>query len=505
MLPKKISVWLGYGQTFLGRLETGVECALRSISLFEELGDFRSQVEAYAYAGGTFLACMFVEASGYNLAKAVEINEQYKIWDYVRVTPVYIWWSSLCLFGGDIACSLSKILKALECNEKTDSKMYSGAIYGVLIMAYAFAEDTAHVDEYYVKLMNLPKHILSNAPTQLNFPAAIATYYATKKDFEKSNKCFNDALAAAKSYFPNPLAEAGTKQLYAWSLSKQGKMEEAKSQLEQAQAIIGAAHKRFSRVNIRPSIMTFSRPKVNQEFPVRLDLVNVSRSQGSIVMVESLVVPGLTVIDVSHNCLLREGNVEVKDKTIGPFEVKVIRLTVKAAKPQEFHLNPTVTYVDNLGETRTCHTLPITITVQSMQKEPQAAGKISEYPQEGAVEHPGIEFEFATDHARRAFDFLIAAFLEDYMRRKLPLEKSGWRTLMEMIKSAKLSKYSIYGSNGRGGQVISELERQGIVEARVFSGERGRGGRILKLRVMYEKESVRQQIDSKVLRFRKNR
>ena len=168
-------------------------------------------------------------------------------------------------------------------------------------------------------------------------------------------------------------------------------------------------------------------------------------------------------------------------------------------------LNPTVTYVDDLGETRTSSTRPFTITVQSMQKEPQAAGKISECPQEGAVEHPVIEFEFATDDARRAFDFLIAAFLEDYMRRKLPVEKSGWRTLMEMIKSTKLSKYSTYGSNGRGGQVISELERQGIVDARVFSGERGRGGRVLKLRVMYEKESVRQQIDSKVRAFRKNR
>ena len=501
----QISVLLGYGQTMLGRLETGVEFALRSISLFEELGDFRSQIEAYSYAGGTFLACMLFEASSYNLAKAVEINEQYKIWAYVRVTPAYIWWSILCLFGGDIANAISKVLKALECNEMTDSKLYAGSIYSVLIMAYAFAEDTAHVDEYYAKLMNLPKHILSNAPTQLNFPFVIATYYAAKKDFEKSNKCFSDGLAATKSYFPNPLLEASTRKLYAWSLSKQGKMAEAKSQLEQVQAIIEAAQKRFSRVNIQPSIMTFSRPKVNQEFPIRLDLVNVSKSQGSIVKVENLVDPGLNIIDVSPNCLLSEGNVEVKDKTIGPFEVKVIRLTVKAAKPQEFHLNPTVTYVDNLGETRTSSTRPFTITVQSMQKEPQAAGKISECPQEGAVEHPVIEFEFATDDARRAFDFLIAAFLEDYMRRKLPVEKSGWRTLMEMIKSTKLSKYSTYGSNGRGGQVISELERQGIVDARVFSGERGRGGRVLKLRVMYEKESVRQQIDSKVRAFRKNR
>jgi hypothetical protein len=251
--------------------------------------------------------------------------------------------------------------------------------------------------------------------------------------------------------------------------------------------------------------MTFTHPEINQMFEIRLDLINVSKSQGSIVKVESLVVPGLKIIDVSPNCLVREGNVEVKDKTIKPFEVKTIRLTVKAAKPQEFHLNPSVTYVDNLGETITSSTRPFTITVQSIRNDPQNVGKISEFPEEGVVEHPVIEFELATDDARRAFDFLIAAFLEDYMRRKLLVEKSGWRTLMEMIKSTKLSKYSTYGSNGRGGQVISELKRIGIVDARVFPGERGRGGRVLKLRVMYEKESVRRQIDGEVLRFRKNR
>ena len=139
-------------------------------------------------------------------------------------------------------------------------------------------------------------------------------------------------LTATKSYFPNPLLEASTRKLYAWALSKQGKMEEAKSQLEQAQAIIEAAQKRFSQANIQPSIMTFSRPKVNQEFPIRLDLVNVSTVQGSIGKVENLVVPGLNIVDFPADCLLREGNVEVKDKTIKPFEVKTIKLTVKARK-----------------------------------------------------------------------------------------------------------------------------------------------------------------------------
>ncbi len=63
------------------------------ISLHNELGDVRSQIEAYAYAGGSFQACALDEISNQMLAKAVELNEQNKIWDYVRVIPAYVWWS----------------------------------------------------------------------------------------------------------------------------------------------------------------------------------------------------------------------------------------------------------------------------------------------------------------------------------------------------------------------------------------------------------------------------
>jgi hypothetical protein len=118
---------------------------------------------------------------------------------------------------------------------------------------------------------------------------------------------------------------------------------------------------------------------------------------------------------------------------------------------------------------------------------------------EAFVALPMAEFEFKTEAAKKAFNFLVGAFVEDYMRRKLPLEWSGWRTLMEIVKHGKISKRMVYGSGGYRGRAISELGHRGIVEARIFPGERGRGGRILKLRVFHDKETVKRLIDEKVM------
>ena len=109
--------------------------------------------------------------------------------------------------------------------------------------------------------------------------------------------------------------------------------------------------------------------------------------------------------------------------------------------------------------------------------------------------HPKLSFEFKTEGARRAFDYLVKSYVEDYMKRRFPLEKSGWRTLMEIIKHGKVSRSSVYASGGGRGASVSELERRGLVEARIFLGERGRGGKIVKMRICYEKEPVKRYID----------
>ncbi len=73
---------------------------------------------------------------------------------------------------------------------------------------------------------------------------------------------------------------------------------------------------------------------------------------------------------------------------------------------------------------------------------------------------------------------------------------------MQITKQAKVSKSSVYGARGRRGPAVSELERRGLVETRVFPGERGRGGRILKMRISYEKETIKRHIDQRIMKIK---
>jgi hypothetical protein len=56
----------------------------------------------------------------------------------------------------------------------------------------------------------------------------------------------------------------------------------------------------------------------------------------------------------------------------------------------------------------------------------------------------------------------------------------------------------VYGDAGHRGPARAELERRGLIETRVFPGERGRGGRILKMRVAYDRETLKRYIEERV-------
>jgi hypothetical protein len=113
-----------------------------------------------------------------------------------------------------------------------------------------------------------------------------------------------------------------------------------------------------------------------------------------------------------------------------------------------------------------------------------------------------LSFEFSSEGAQKTFSYIINAFIDDYMRQKLSLEKSGWRTLMDTVRHGGVSKSNVYSAHGGMGSAIAELDKRGLVEIRIFPGERGRGGRILKLRPAYDKETIKRYVDAVVMKKR---
>ncbi len=77
--------------------------------------------------------------------------------------------------------------------------------------------------------------------------------------------------------------------------------------------------------------------------------------------------------------------------------------------------------------------------------------------------------------------------------------------MVQVIKGTGTSLRSVYGESGRRGLIVSELERRGLIETRIFQGRRGRGGAVQKVRISYEKETVRRYVDDKVAKGDKNR
>jgi hypothetical protein len=166
-----------------------------------------------------------------------------------------------------------------------------------------------------------------------------------------------------------------------------------------------------------------------------------------------------------------------------------------------YAVKPEIHYIGDFKETKTCKPTPVFITVSpaTIRKEQKTSTNEIENPVVIQTS-TNFKFEFENYYTEKAFNFLIAAFIDDYMRRRLALEKAGWRTFMEIAEHEKLSKSLLYGSGDRKGKVFIELKKRGLVEERFFPGERGRGGHILRLRVNYDKEIVKRLIDNRILK-----
>jgi len=365
--------------TWSGELEKGVASALRSIALQDELGDIHAQLEAYLYAGHCFVYCALVEEAIKFYKRIIEIDSTFKVNDYIRLVPACNVMGLLSLWSGNLKEAKMLFLRALDYCNKTDSvyRRSIGSVYALLALVSILEGDTASGDEYYGKFMKLPPEIQMTRLSMANVYQMKAVYFASKRQFDEANESIEKLLDFYRRFMPCPGLEATAKMRRAWILEKQGRFEESRAVNEQAQQLFKRAQEKFSNANVFTGLITFTHPEVNQPFELRLDVVNASKREGSILKIEDLLVPSLKVIEVSPNCVLKDGQVEFLDKKIEQFSAKTIKLTAMATRPESFNLTPTVSYMDDLGQTKTASTRTFQINVQPKFKEAQVAGKIT--------------------------------------------------------------------------------------------------------------------------------
>lgn len=234
--------------------------------------------------------------------------------------------------------------------------------------------------------------------------------------------------------------------------------------------------KELEQANIQVQMTTSGEAILGQQLELRLDVANIGGSTATLLRMEDPIPTNVEAEVISAGYSLEQGSIDLRARRIESMKLETLRLRIKPLELGAITLCPRIVYVNEAGELRSNVMRPLVLSVQ-----------------------PPQEFQFKSMKAKNVFDYLLDSFIEDHMRRKFFVEKAGWRTLMDIVRSAGVPKSSMYGAAGPG-DALTELLRRGLVESKEFPGERGRGGRVVRVRVSYEKEPIRRFVDERILR-----
>jgi KaiC/GvpD/RAD55 family RecA-like ATPase len=161
--------------------------------------------------------------------------------------------------------------------------------------------------------------------------------------------------------------EVRTREDYAWTLEKQGKVEEAKAQIEKTKILLKNIEKKHEYANVKLNIIAPKQVQVNESFEIRLDLVNIGGSTALLAKVVGVCPSEFKTTCSTSFCSQRNTDLEIENIAVGEFDVQTIHLGSHVTKPGTYTLNPEITYINKLGETKTSKTKPLIITVEEFK------------------------------------------------------------------------------------------------------------------------------------------
>jgi hypothetical protein len=229
----------------------------------------------------------------------------------------------------------------------------------------------------------------------------------------------------------------------------------------------------FKGANVQLAVSLPNEIRADEEFQIRLDLINTGKKHALLHKVENLLPKGLRIVGQQRPPIKEDGSIEFRGKRLGPLEIEPIVFSAKSDADIDF--TPKVHYSDESGALLTSSLYPVRVVARAPK-----------------------EFKFRSEKTKVMFDCLVDAFVQDYMTKKFHTEKSGWRSLVEISRETGISSSTIYARKGGMSPLLGELVQRGLAEARVFTGERGRGGEVTRLRIAYEKEPVKDYVNQRI-------
>jgi tetratricopeptide (TPR) repeat protein len=496
---------LGISYAEAGRLEESLLASFRALELSKNSDD-RSKVLIFGHISFCLLACGFLDEALDYASKGIAIGEKI---ENVRTAWIHVFASSAYYYKTsqktqlkqypeasnllNLAISHSK--KASSIAEKTEGHYITISAYGLLINQLIAAGIISEALEYEEKLDKLLIKIGPHFDTAILrwVHTAKASLSAIKENWKEANKHFELGIESHKSETHGSIFEGGFRLAYSGALAKQQRFAEAKIQFEKGTQIIREIKARFSNSKVLSSIIVPAKVLIGKEFNVRLDIVNVTNKSAYIEEMKGL--ENFEMVEVSTSLLKSNtSQIDLKKTKLNGFQVLPVKLKIKAKKTGTFSITIKVSYIDNLDNRASVESNSKSLTVYS----PVSSQSLIEQQNQSNLNSQ--EFEFNSSEAKLAFGYLVAVFIQDYMQRKIVVDKAGWKSLMDLVKNGRVARASVYNPKGGKGKAIVELERRGLIETSYFPGQRGRGGKILRVKINYENELLKNYIHNRIMK-----
>ena len=204
-------------------------------------------------------------------------------------------------------------------------------------------------------------------------------------------------------------------------------------------------------------------PRAGGNIELKIEIINAGNAPARLTRLEGVFSKDIDLVQAPEDSTLENNTLNLGARVLSSLKTATFRILLNPRLEGFFTLEPRIFYLEEDGNPGSQQLGPVDILASPI-----------------------------TEH-------LAQCFFDDYKGRKLSPDQSGWRTLMDIAGSLHVSRSKVYGDPRYGHTFSRPLElliKAGIVESRVFLGERGRGGRVIKVRVCHDRGPVRRLIDN---------